>query len=139
MQELTPKALHDHLLGSNIKGVSASLLDWFPQCLFPEGYQLLPGLREIYELQLARLEAAALTRRQLIDQGAYFYSIDGVPTRHSLVCMGETLKLPEYSSGRLKSFFANNNFRTGYATHGLFPYRGKFHPQMGLFRQLCGR
>src|SRR3989304_9889424 len=29
-----------------------------------------------------------------------------------------------------KNFFAANVFAVGYATHGLFPYRGKFHPQM---------
>src|SRR3990172_7852151 len=29
-----------------------------------------------------------------------------------------------------KDFFAANVFAVGYATHGLFPYRGKFHPQM---------
>jgi hypothetical protein len=114
---------------SNAK-LAQTFSEGFPQCLFPNGYLLLPGLREIYELQLARLEASALTAAQLIDQAAYFCSIDGTPTRHFITCTGETLRLPEYSSGRLKSFFANNCFRTGYATHGLFPYRGKFHPQM---------
>lgn len=67
---------------------------------------------------------------QLTDQAAYFWSIDNRPTRHFLTCIGETLKLPDYSSIRLRSFFTKNSFRTGYATHGLFPYRGKFHPQM---------
>lgn len=67
---------------------------------------------------------------RLVEQAAYFWSVDGRPTRHFLTCIGETLKLPDFSSSRLKSFFANNSFRTGYATHGLFPYRGKFHPQM---------
>ena len=102
----------------------------FPQCLFPQDRQLIPGLREVYELHLASLEAAALGEEQLINQSAYFWSVDGRPTRHFLTCVGETLKLPEYSSSRLKSFFATNSFRTGYATHGLFPYRGKFHPKM---------
>ena len=46
------------------------------------------------------------------------------------MCKGEPIKLPQYSSSRLKSFFQINQFKTGYATHGLFPYRGKFHPQM---------
>lgn len=67
---------------------------------------------------------------RLVEQAAYFWSIDGRPTRHFLTCVGETLKLPDFSSSRLKSFFATNSFRTGYASHGLFPYRGKFHPQM---------
>lgn len=106
------------------------LLTSFPQCLFPEGHQLIPGLREVYELHLAWLEAEALEDAQLVNQAAYFWSINGQPTRHFLTCVGETLKLPDYSSSRLKSFFATNSFRTGYATHGLFPYRGKFHPQM---------
>ena len=29
-----------------------------------------------------------------------------------------------------KSYFRSRLFSTGYATHGLFPYRGKFHPQL---------
>jgi hypothetical protein len=102
----------------------------FPACLFPEGHKLVPGVREVYELHLAWLEAQTLELGRLVEQAAYFWSIDGRPTRHSLTCVGETLKLPDFSSSRLKSFFATNSFRTGYATHGLFPYRGKFHPQM---------
>jgi hypothetical protein len=102
----------------------------FPACFFPDGHQLIPGIREVYELHLAWLEAQALEAASLVEQAAYFWSIDGHPTRHFLTCVGETLKLPDFSSSRLKSFFAINSFRTGYATHGLFPYRGKFHPQM---------
>lgn len=102
----------------------------FPNCLFPEGHALIPGIREVYELHLAWLEAETLSGEQLVNQAAYFSSINGQPTRHFLTCAGENVKLPEYSSSLLKSFFATNSFRTGYATHGLFPYRGKFHPQM---------
>jgi hypothetical protein len=108
----------------------AALGEDFPQCLFPPEYRLLPGLREVYELQLARLEAAILDHQGMVDQAAFFGYVDDIPTRHLLVCAGETLRLPQYSSSRLKQFFAANPFRTGYATHGLFPYRGKFHPQM---------
>jgi ubiquinone/menaquinone biosynthesis C-methylase UbiE len=102
----------------------------FPACLFPDGHKLIPGLREVYELHLAWLEAQTVEPDRLVEQAAYFWSVDGRPTRHFLTCVGETLKLPDFSSSRLKSFFATNSFRTGYATHGLFPYRGKFHPQM---------
>ncbi len=108
----------------------AAVGDDFPQCLFPPEYRLLPGLREVYELQLARLEAVILDRQGMVDQAAFFGYVDDTPTRHLLVCAGETLRLPQYSSASLKQFFAANRFRTGYATHGLFPYRGKFHPQM---------
>ena len=64
------------------------------------------------------------------ENAGYFASIGDTYTRHFLMCTGASLKLPDYSSSRLKSFFQKNQFRTGYATHGLFPYRGKFHPQM---------
>ena len=33
-------------------------------------------------------------------------------------------------SASAKAYFENGVFSTGYATHGLFPYRGKFHPQL---------
>jgi hypothetical protein len=106
------------------------LTDGFPACLFPATHELIPDLREVYELHLAWLEAKTLNEDVLIEQAAYFWAINGQPTRHFLTCAGETLKLPDFSSGRLRTFFETNSFRTGYATHGLFPYRGKFHPQM---------
>jgi SAM-dependent methyltransferase len=46
------------------------------------------------------------------------------------MCAGDALYLPAETSVKRKRFFAKNIFRTGYGTHGLFPYRGKFHPQM---------
>ena len=110
--------------------LSGALDQSFPACLFPDGHELIPGIREVYELHLAWLERQTLEPDRLVEQAAYFWSINGRPTRHFLTCVGETLKLPDFSSSRLKSFFATNSFRTGYATHGLFPYRGKFHPQM---------
>jgi tRNA G10 N-methylase Trm11 len=79
---------------------------------------------------LAFYESHLLSNEDLIRNGAYFASVDGQPTRHFLICQGEPLKLADHSSSRLKSFFKTNQFKTGYATNGLFPYRGKFHPQM---------
>ena len=98
--------------------------------LFPPERQLLPNLSDVYELELAFYESLILDDAGLLRNGAYFASVDGEPTRHFLMCTGSPLKLPEHSSSRLKSFFEKNIFRTGYGTHGLFPYRGKFHPQM---------
>jgi DNA modification methylase len=98
--------------------------------LFPADYQLIPNINDLYELELAFQEKQILTKNEIINNGAYFTSIDKLLTRHFYMCTGESLKLPDYSSSRLKSFFEKNIFRTGYATHGLFPYRGKFHPQM---------
>lgn len=98
--------------------------------LFPENLVLSPQLNEVYELALAYYESKILSADALVDNGAYFIRAGDRITRHYLMCTGEPLLLPKHSSSRLKSFFEKNQFRTGYATHGLFPYRGKFHPQM---------
>ncbi len=98
--------------------------------LFPAKYKLIPNLNDLYELELAFYEQQILSDSALVRNGAYFASVGGKFTRHFLICTGKSLKLPEHSSSRLKSFFEKNFFRTGYGTHGLFPYRGKFHPQM---------
>ncbi|MCK5350076.1 MAG: hypothetical protein KAJ25_11835, partial [Desulfobacula sp.] len=98
--------------------------------LFSEGFDISPNLSEVYELALAYYESKILTKKELIKNSAYFVKVDNKFTNHYFICTGDPVKIPEYSSSRLKSFFINNQFRTGYATHGLFPYRGKFHPQM---------
>lgn len=100
------------------------------QDLFPANRQLIPNLNDIYELELAFYENLILSDEEIIRNAGYFARLGGEYTRHFLMCTGEPLKLPDHSSSRLKSFFEKNIFRTGYATHGLFPYRGKFHPQM---------
>jgi len=98
--------------------------------LFPGHLQLIPGLNEVYELELAFYESKILTDEEIVRRGAYFARVGERPTHHTLICSGEALHLPRYSSARLRSFFETKQFKTGYATHGLFPYRGKFHPQM---------
>lgn len=98
--------------------------------LFSEGFEISPNLSEVYELALAYYESKILTKEELIKNSAYFVKVNNAFTNHYFICTGDPVKIPEYSSSRLKSFFINNQFRTGYATHGLFPYRGKFHPQM---------
>jgi len=98
--------------------------------LFPRHLELVPQLNEVYELELAYYESKILTDEQIIRNGAYFARVGDTFTRHFLMCSGEPVRLPQHSSSRLRSFFRTNQFKTGYATHGLFPYRGKFHPQM---------
>jgi len=100
------------------------------QRLFPPHLEVVPDIKEIYELELAFYESQILDDDELIRNGAFFLRIGEVLSRHFLICSGQPIKLPDYSSSRLKSFFERNQFRTGYATHGLFPYSGKFHPQM---------
>ncbi len=101
----------------------------FRDNLFSPQHRLFPDLDDTYELELAFYESKLLTDEELIKNVAYFAQINDRYTRHYQMCVGEALRLPENST-RLKSFFTKNIFRTGYATHGLFPYRGKFHPQM---------
>lgn len=98
--------------------------------LFSPDRELIPNLDDVYELELAFYENLILADQELFRNGAYFARVGEKYTRHYLMCTGCPLKLPEHSSSRLKSFFQKNIFRTGYSTHGLFPYRGKFHPQM---------
>jgi hypothetical protein len=102
----------------------------FTHKLFPSHLQLIPQMHELYEMELASAEAALMSDEELIRNAAYFARVRNDWTRHFLICSGEPLRLPKHSSSQLRSFFQSNQFRTGYATHGLFPYRGKFHPQM---------
>ena len=87
-------------------------------------------MNEIYELELAFAESQLLDDDDLVNRGAYFATVGGVPTNHFKLCAGEALHLPDGTARKRRHFFERNKFRTGYATHGLFPYRGKFHPQM---------
>jgi hypothetical protein len=98
--------------------------------LFPSRLVLTPQLNEVYELALAYYESRILNDDELVNNGAYFVRVNKKLTRHYFMCTGEPVRVAKYSSSRLKSFFVKNQFRTGYASHGLFPYRGKFHPQM---------
>ena len=110
--------------------IAELLSEDFASRLFSSKMRLIPNLDELYELELAFHESQILSDSEIIRNGAYFAQLDDAYTHHFLMCTGHSLKLPRHSSARLKSFFEKNIFRTGYATHGLFPYRGKFHPQM---------
>ena len=106
------------------------LFNGLAEHLFSAERELIPDIDDYYELELAFYENQILDEQALIRNAAYFARVGEKTTRHFQMCAGESLKLPGHSSSRLKSFFEKNIFRTGYATHGLFPYRGKFHPQM---------
>lgn len=98
--------------------------------LFPDRLKLLPGTTQIYELELAYQEAHLLSSEELVRRGAYFRSVDDVPTFHYRICSHSPLQVDSKTSARRRSFFEVNLYKSSYATHGLFPYRGKFHPQM---------
>jgi len=99
--------------------------------IFPKGYELLPNTHEVFALDLAYGEYKTLSATDLIRRSAFFARINGKPTTHFRIC--SAAPLDEIGSGKtiwVKSFFQANRFSTGYATHSLFPYRGKFHPQL---------
>ena len=99
--------------------------------LFPPDYQLIDGTDEIFELNFALWEYENLNKKDLIRRSAYFKSVEGEPTIHYQTCNLQNLEdIHRNSSLRTKAFFLNGKYSTGYATHSLFPYRGKFHPQM---------
>lgn len=101
----------------------------YTTCLFNGSAELLPSVQELFELELAYLEYSILQDSELHDRLAYFKSVNGEATKHFLMFrnaqnnhVNELIKEP-------KVHFGNDSFSSGYATHGLFPYRGKFHPQ----------
>ena len=99
--------------------------------LFDKNYQLIDGTDEIFELDLALWEYEVLSKKELVDRSAYFKLVDGKETAHFKTCNLQNLEeVHKNSSFRTKVFFLDGKYSTGYATHSLFPYRGKFHPQL---------
>lgn len=98
--------------------------------LLPPGYELLPNTTEVFELEFAFYEYKFLTLDEIIRSGAFFKSVDGISTYHYTIYSNNSPLIWEGRSKITKSYFKEGNFSTGYATHGLFPYRGKFHPQL---------
>lgn len=99
--------------------------------LFPRNYQLINGTDELFELDLALWEYETLSKEELTNRGAYFKLVDGKETTHFKTCNLQNLEdIHKNSSFRTKVFFLDGKYSTGYATHSLFPYRGKFHPQL---------
>lgn len=79
--------------------------------LFGNDVKLLSSVSQLYQLELAYLEINMLGKEELVDRGAFFHSVDGNPTKHY-------------------NLYERSKFSTGYATHDLYPYRAKFHPQL---------
>lgn len=98
--------------------------------LFPPTVELLPQTNQLYELDLAWGEFKSLSEEELVKRGAYFKAVHGCPTHHHEICLVTPNQVNPTAAKARKHFFEANMFAVGYATHGLFPYRGKFHPQM---------
>ena len=98
--------------------------------IFGEGTELLPSVTELFEFELAFLEYNLLSESELINRGAFFKKISGKLTNHFQAYSINAGTISENRSSVTKAYFQNGQFSTGYATHSLFPYRGKFHPQL---------
>ena len=104
-----------------MKNPAEALSRGLEEHIFPARHELIPNIDDYYELELAFYENQLLDETELIRNAAYFAKAGDKLTRHFQMCAGESLRLPDHSSSRLKSFFEKNIFRPGYATHGLFP------------------
>lgn len=118
------------LFEEGLKINSISDLPKIKSLLLPKGYELLPNISEVFELEFAFYESKYLNKNKIIQRGAFFKSVDKLPTHHYVICSNNSPLIWEGRSEITKSYFKEGNFSTGYATHGLFPYRGKFHPQL---------
>lgn len=98
--------------------------------LFGNSVELLPSVNELFELELAYLEFLSLTKEELLERSAYIKAIDGEYSNHYLMHKRSPNGLINNRSNQTQNYFEEGKFSTGYATHGLFPYRGKFHPQL---------
>jgi len=113
-----------------IKGFTLPTLPKISNMLFPLEYRLLPNVSEQFELEFAFYESKLLGKKDIIKRGGFFQSVNGNLTNHYVICSNNSPLIWKGRSELTKSYFKEGNFSTGYATHGLFPYRGKFHPQL---------
>jgi len=98
--------------------------------LFGSKVELFPSVNELFELELAYLEYMSLSGEQLLERTAYIKSVDNKFSNHYLLYSNNSGKIHADRSSATQAYFEEGQFSTGYATHGLFPYRGKFHPQL---------
>jgi len=97
---------------------------------FGNKVELFPSVNELFELELAHLEYKSLSGEQLLERTAYIKSVDNKLSNHYLLYSNNSEKIHANRSSATQAYFEEGQFSTGYATHGLFPYRGKFHPQL---------
>ncbi|MDR0588556.1 MAG: hypothetical protein LBG61_06270, partial [Burkholderiales bacterium] len=97
---------------------------------FGKNIELLSSVDELFEIEMAYLEYNCLTKKELLDRSAFIKKIDNKHTNHYLLYSNYNEAINENRTAQTQAYFEEGQFSTGYATHGLFPYRGKFHPQL---------
>ncbi|OWY23097.1 hypothetical protein C7N43_31790 [Sphingobacteriales bacterium UPWRP_1] len=105
-------------------------IESFVSKAFGKNIQLLPSVDELFEIEMAYLEYNCLSKEELLERSAFIKTIDNQYTNHYLLYSNYNERINENRSAQTSAYFEEGQFSTGYATHGLFPYRGKFHPQL---------
>ena len=100
------------------------------EILFDNKVKLLPSVTELFEFELAYLEYKTLNPQEHNARTAYAKSFEEKDTLHFLRYSEISEEVKKNRTSAANSYFKNGLFSTGYATHSLFPYRGKFHPQL---------
>ncbi len=100
------------------------------EVLFGSNIELLPSVTEIFEFEMSFIEYSVLPPEELLEKTAFIKSKDGFYSNHFLMYSDYSKKINKNRNYKTKAYFENGQFATGYATHSLFPYRGKFHPQL---------
>lgn len=98
--------------------------------VFGDKVELFPSVNELFELELAHLENKCLPNDQLLERTAFIKSINNKFSKHYLLYSKKSERIHSNRSAITQAYFEERQFSTGYATHGLFPYRGKFYPQL---------
>ena len=98
--------------------------------LFDNKVELLPSVTELFEYELAYLEYKTLPEDEYLQRTAYAKSFNGKDSLHFLRYNEIPDEVSKNRTSTANAYFKNGLFSTGYATHSLFPYRGKFHPQL---------
>jgi len=97
---------------------------------FGDNIELLPNVDELFELEMAFLEFNCLSKEELIKRSAFIKSVENTLTHHFLLYSNYDETVNENRTNKTQTYFKEGQYSTGYSTHGLFPYRGKFHPQL---------
>ena len=98
--------------------------------LFNNEVDLLTSVTELFELELAYLEYKMLPANEYLERTAYGRFYKNQESLHFLRYSQTSGAVSKSRSSITNSYFKSGLFSTGYATHSLFPYRGKFHPQL---------
>lgn len=98
--------------------------------LFPPDYEFVPNITDIFEWELALMERTCLSPEELVERSALFSRIGKQETNHYRLCLFNDTASHKHKNIVTQSHFKARQFSAGYGVDGLFPYRGKFHPQL---------